>query len=75
MSSTFDEFQVMVKKNQFDVLIQSQEIIENFHLVQRIDFTTRKGTKIIDHTITNIPNKLLYFNVLPCTSINDHDTP
>ena len=34
-----------------------------------------KGTKIIDHIITNIPNKILYSNVLPCPSISDHDAP
>ena len=34
-----------------------QEILENFNLVQHNNLPTRKGSKIIDHIITNIPNK------------------
>ena len=50
-----------------------QEILENFNLAQHINLPTRKGSKIIDHIITNIPSKILYSNVLPCPSISDHD--
>ena len=42
-----------------------QEILENFNLVQHINLPTRKGSRIIDHIIANIPNKILYSNVLP----------
>ena len=52
-----------------------QEILENFNLAPHINLPTRKGSKIIDHIITNIPKKILYFNVLPCPSISDHDAP
>ena len=41
-----------------------QEILENFNLVQHINLPTRKGSKIIDHIITNITNKILYSNIL-----------
>ena len=34
-----------------------QEILENFNLVQQNNLPTRKGSKIIDHIITNIPTK------------------
>ena len=34
-----------------------QEILENFNLFQHINLLIRKGTKIIDHIITKIPNK------------------
>ena len=37
-----------------------QEILGNFSLLQHINLPTRRGNKIIDHIITNIPNKILY---------------
>ena len=52
-----------------------QEILENFNFVQHINLPTRKRSKIIDHIITYIPNKILYSSVLPCPSISDHDEP
>ena len=48
-----------------------QEILENFSLLQHTNLPTRKGTKIIDHIIPNIPNKILYSNVLLRPSISD----
>ena len=50
-----------------------QEILENFNLVQHINLPTKEGSKIIDHIITNIPNKVLYSNVFLLPSISDHD--
>ena len=52
--------------------------MENFifcvvNLVQHINLPTRKGSKIIYRIIINIPNKMLYSNVLPFPSISDHD--
>ena len=52
--------------------------MENFifcvvNLVQHINLPTRKGSKIIYRIIINIPNKILYSNVLPFPSISDHD--
>ena len=35
-----------------------QGLLENLNLVQHINLQTRKGSKIIDHIITNIPNNL-----------------
>ena len=40
-----------------------------------MNLPTRKGIKIIDQVIRNIPNKILYSNVLSCPSISDHDAP
>ena len=39
----------------------------------RHNLSTRKGRKIIDYIITNIPNEILYSNVVPRPSISDHD--
>ena len=51
-----------------------KEVIETYNVKQHITITTRKGTKIIDHIITNLQkNKLITTNVLPCPSISDHD--
>ena len=40
-----------------------------------MNLPTRKGINIIDQVIRNIPNKILYSNVLSCPSISDHDAP
>ena len=53
-----------------------KEAIETYNLNQHITIPTRKGTKIIDHIITNLQeNKLINTNVLPCPTVNDHDAP
>ena len=53
-----------------------KEVIETYNLKQHITIPTRKGTKIIDHIITNLQeNKLITTNVLPCPTVSDHDAP
>ena len=52
------------------------EVIETYNFKQDITIPTRKGTKIIDHIITNLKeNKLITTNVLPCPTVNNHDAP
>ena len=51
-----------------------KEVIETYNLKQYITIPTRKGTKVIDHVITNLQeNKFITTNVLPCTTVSDHD--
>ena len=53
-----------------------KEVIETYNLMQHIAMPTRRGTKIIDHTITNLQeNKLITTNVLPNPTVSDHDAP
>ena len=53
-----------------------KEVIETYNLMQHIAMPTRRGTKTIDHIITNIQeNKLITTNVLPNPTISDHDAP
>ena len=53
-----------------------EEVNETYNLKEHITIPTRKGTKIIDHIITNLQeNKLITINVLPCPTISDHDAP
>ena len=53
-----------------------KEVIETYNLMQHIAIPTRRGTKIIDHIITNLQeNKLITTNVLPNPTISDHDAP
>ena len=53
-----------------------KEVIETYNLKQYITIPTRKGTKIIDHIITNLKeNKLITANVLPCPTVSDNDAP
>ena len=51
-----------------------KEVIETYNLKQHITIPTRKGTKIIDHINTNFQdNRLTTTNVLPCSTVSDHD--
>ena len=53
-----------------------KEVIETYKFKQHITIPTCKGTKIIDHIITNLQeNKLITTNVLPCPTVSDHDAP
>ena len=51
------------------------EVLQSFDLTQLVDKPTRLGKKLIDHIITNIPNKLISTDVLPTDEISDHDLP
>ena len=52
------------------------EVIETYNLKQQITIPTRKGTKIVDHIITNLQeNKLITTIVLPCPTVSEHDAP
>ena len=56
------------------VLKRYKAVIETYNLKQHISIATRKGTKIIDHIITNLQeNKLITTNFLPCSTVSDHD--
>ena len=49
-----------------------------FNLEQMITKATRvtQHTKtLIDHIITNYPARVSYTNVIPCSSVSDHDAP
>ena len=50
-------------------------ILETFHLKQHIVKPTRMQKTLIDHTITNIPEKLINQNVILPDKIGDHDLP
>lgn len=38
-------------------------------------YQTRHGKSLIDHIITNIPDKVSHCDVIPCETISDHDSP
>ena len=65
------------KRGRVSVYISKIEKVETYNLKQHITISTRKGTKIIYHTITtNLQeNKLITTNVLPCPTVSDHDAP
>ena len=50
-------------------------ILETFHLKQHIVKPTRMQKTLIDHIITNIPEKLIHQNVVLADEIGDHDLP
>ena len=65
------------KRGRVSAYISKIEKVETYNLKQHITISTRKGTKIIYHTITtNLQkNKLITTNVLPCPTVSDHDAP
>jgi len=52
-----------------------KDILNSYNLYQHVTKPTRKGKTLIDHLITNIPNKVNHNDVLPTDKISDHDTP
>ena len=50
-------------------------VLETFHLKQHIVKQTRMQKKLIDHIITNIPEKRIHQNVALADEITDHDLP
>ena len=80
INSTWNKTIIMTGDTNIDYLKPSvalkryKEVIETYNLKQHITIPTRKGTKIIDHIITNLQeNKLITTNVLPCPTVSDHD--
>lgn len=54
------------------------EMLETLNLYQHVTHPTRSipvSSSLIDHIISNIPNRITYCNVLPCPTISDHDGP
>ena len=49
--------------------------ILSFNLHQHITKPTRRGKSLIDHTCSNVPNKLIHNDVIYNDGISDHDTP
>ena len=54
--------------------IQYKDTLERLGLIQHITKPTRKGKKLIDHVISNLPN-IIHEDILPCDDISDHDAP
>lgn len=52
-----------------------QDILDRFELHNCVTTPTRRGTKLIDHILTNTPSKIGVSDVLPCPLISDHDAP
>ena len=52
-----------------------KDILDSYGLYQHITSPTRLNKTLIDHIITNIPEKVITNNVLPCDEITDHDAP
>lgn len=52
-----------------------KDILSSYNLFQLIKKPTRKLKTLIDHIITNIPNKVIRTDVLETDEISDHDTP
>ena len=62
--------------NKPTVLETYKEVIETFNLKQHVKKPTRQVVKTTDHIVSNLETKkVLITDVLPCPTVNDHDTP
>ena len=52
-----------------------KELLHNYSLHQHITQPTRKSKTLIDHVISNIPNKVIHTDVINTDEISDHDMP
>ena len=52
-----------------------KDILHSFSLRQHITSPTRKSKTLIDHVISNIPDRVIHHDVLNTKEISDHDTP
>ena len=50
-----------------------KDILETYHLTQHISKPTRYNKTLIDHILSNIPDKMLHENVANASIISDHD--
>ena len=60
----------------YPLVLQYTGILQSFNLTQHVSKPTRvtstSGT-LVDHLISNDPQKITHTDVLPCSSISDHD--
>ena len=82
VNSTWNKIIIITGDTNIDYLKPSvalkryKDIIEIHNLNQHITIPARKGTKIIDHIITNVQEKKLITKIiLPCPTVIDHDVP
>ena len=57
---------------------QFLDLLYIFNLTQLVDKptrTTRQSETLIDHIISTCPQRVKFTNVLPCSTISDHDAP
>jgi hypothetical protein len=57
---------------------QYMDMLESLNLHQHVEQPTRttaSSKTLIDHIISNIPNRVTHTGVLPCPTISDHDAP
>ena len=57
---------------------QYTDMLESFNLHQHVNKPTRitsTSQTLIDHIISNMPNRITHCDVLPCPTISDHDAP
>ena len=55
---------------------QYNELLEVFHLQQMVQEPTRvsrHSSSLIDHIVTNCPNRITHTGILPCSIVSDHD--
>ena len=68
-------FNIDLKEPNKQSVKKYNNILETFHLKQHIVKPTRMQKTLIEHIITNIPEKLIHQNIVLADEIDGHDLP
>ena len=65
-------------KEKKQIVRQYNELLQSFNLHQHVKKPTRVtnvSATLIDHIVSNYPNRITHTDVLPCALVSDHDGP
>ena len=58
-----------------ELLGHRSAMVVQYKNVQQPTRVAMKSSTLIDHVISNVPVRVTYTSVLPCSTISDHDAP
>ena len=70
------DFNIYLLDRHSAVVVQYKNMLDSYSLHQHVQVPTcitSKSSMLIDHTVSNVPNRVTYTNVLPCPTVSDHD--
>ena len=72
------DFNIYLLDRHLAVVVQYKNMLDSYSLHQHVQVPTcitSKSSMLIDHTVSNVPNRVTYTNVLLCPTVSDHDAP
>ena len=72
------DFNIYLLDRHSAIVVQYKNMLDSYSLHRHVKVPTcitSKSSMLIDHTVSNVPNRVTYTNVLPCPTVSDHDAP